>query len=331
MSERERYQLEIYLKEKVPIAEIAKKMNRCRATIYNEIKRGNITLLNSDLTTKMVYCADVAQNNFCNKQKNKGRPLKIGNDLSFVRFVETKIKERYSFYAILHLSDFKHYKTNVCERTLYNYYYNDIFLNLSPADLPYCKQRKKKKIKKRNVALHNIKVRSIEERPREILKRQEYGHWEMDTVVGGRNKKKHVLLVLTERMTREEIIKRIPDKKAESVIKALDKLERKLGKKRFRQKFKSITMDNGVEFSDWKNIEKKGRTITYYCHPFCSSERASNENQNRFIRRFVPKGSDIGNYTDKEIQAIEDFINNYPRELFGGLSSKEFLSQLKLE
>lgn len=331
LTEQERYKLEVYLKEKVPVTEIARKMNRCRQTIYNEIQRGTIELIDSNLKPYKQYCADVSQRKYEELEKNKGRPLKVGKDLQYIRYVEEKVKQHYSFYAVLHLPETKKQKTTLCERTLYNYYHDGIFLNLKPEDMPYKVKKKKKKFSKRGVALHNIKSRSIEERPKEVLDREEYGHWEMDTVVGGKKKSKKVLLVITERMTREEIIKKIPDKKMKSVVKALDRLERKMGKRRFRKKFKSITMDNGVEFLDWQGIEKGNRTITYYCHPFCSGERGSNENQNKLIRRFCPKGCDIADYSDAEIQYIEDFINTYPRRLFGGLSSRDFLIQKQLE
>ena len=60
----------------------------------------------------------------------------------------------------------------------------------------------------------------------------------------------------------------------------------------------------------------KQRTTVYYCHPYCSSERGSNENQNGFIRRFIPKGTAISRYTPGEIREIQDFINYYPRGIF---------------
>lgn len=331
MTERERYELEIYLKEKIPITEIAKKMKRCRQTIYNEIKRGTVELIDSNLIPYQQYCADVSQQKYEELEKNKGRPLKVGNDLQYIRYVEKKVKQHYSFYAVLHLPETKKYKTVLCERTLYNYYHDGIFLNLAPEDMPYKVKKQKKKFGKRKVALHNVKSRSIEKRPKEVLDREEYGHWEMDTVVGGKGKSKKVLLVLTERMTRQEKIVKLPDKKAQSVVRALNRMERKMGKRRFRKTFRSITMDNGVEFLDWQGIEKGNRTITYYCHPFCSGERGTNENQNKLIRRFCPKGCDIDDYSNKDIQYIEEFINMYPRRLFGGLSSRDFLLQKKLE
>lgn len=331
ITEKERYKIEVYYKENKSVPYIAEQLGRNKQTIYNEIKRGLVTLLNSDLTTRTEYLADYAQNNYEMLQSNKGRHLKIGNDLEYVKWIEEKVKEKYSFYALLHLPDNDKFKTNICETTLYNYYHGGVFLNLTKEDMPYKKSEKKKNDEKRKVALHNLKARSIEERPNIINERVTYGHWEMDTVVSGQKKGKNVLLVLTERLLREEIIIKIKNKKAESVVKALDRLERKMGKKRFRNKFKSITMDNGVEFLDCVGIEKDKRTITFYCHPFCSSERGSNENQNKLIRRHVPKGCSINDYSTKEIQYIENFINNYPRRMYQGKSVNQMKEYYQIE
>ena len=60
----------------------------------------------------------------------------------------------------------------------------------------------------------------------------------------------------------------------------------------------------------------KQRTKIYYAHPYSDGERGTNENINRMIRRFIPKGTDIGNITNKEIRRIENWINNYPRKIF---------------
>ena len=120
------------------------------------------------------------------------------------------------------------------------------------------------------------------------------------------------------------------DRTAKSVIRALDRYERKIGSPAFRGKFKTITCDNGMEFADWQSIErscrtKKNRTTVYFCHPYCSGERGTNENSNRFIRRWIPKGDDIGLYSKAEIQAIQDWMNHYPRRQFNGLSAADLV------
>lgn len=136
------------------------------------------------------------------------------------------------------------------------------------------------------------------------------------------------LLVLTERKTRQEIIRLMQDKTAASVVKAINGIERELGASRFRRIFQTITVDNGSEFQDFKGIEyspldKKERTVVYFCHPYSSYERGSNENQNKMIRRHYPKGYDFTNVTNKDIRKLEKWLNNYPREIFGYYSSAD--------
>lgn len=336
ITERQRYEIEAYLKAGLKPERIAELTGKCRATIYNEIKRGKCKQLTSELEEKEMYLADVAQRKYDNNKLNKGSSLKIGNDIKLCQFMEQKIKhEKYSPYAALQYIKNNHleFKTDICTKTLYNYIDKGIILNVNNKDLPM-KPTRKKKNEKKTVALKNIKGTSIEQRPEEILKRQEYGHWEMDTVIGGHKKKgKECLLVLSERMTREEIIRKIPNKKAESVIKALDALERTYGSRQFRETFKTITCDNGTEFLDFKNAEKSvltkiPRTKVYYCHPFSSWERGTNENCNKLIRRFIPKGAIMEDYSKEEIQKMQEWINHYPRKLLGGISSSEYKKRL---
>ena len=109
---------------------------------------------------------------------------------------------------------------------------------------------------------------------------------------------------------------------------ALDALERKCGAKRFRVIFKSITFDNGSEFSAAEELERSAvnktipRTKVYFCHPYSSWERGSNENANSMIRRRHPKGTDFSKVSAAEIAATEEWINNYPRKIFGYKSSE---------
>ena len=203
-----------------------------------------------------------------------------------------------------------------------------IFLNLSNQAFPVKKPGKNRTYKRtRSVALNNTKGRSIEERPPEIEKREGYGHREMDCVVG---RGRACLPALTERQSREEIVMKMAAKTQACVKQALDRLERKYRSK-YREKFQSITMDNGCEFLDMKGLEtsclndKNPRTICYYAHPYSAWERGSNENQNKLIRRFIPKGADIGKYTNAEIKRIEYWMNNYPRRMFGYKTAKDMV------
>lgn len=329
LNERERYKIEILLKEKMKPKDIAKRLGRTTRTIERERKRGTIILLNSDLTYRKEYCADVAQRDYIDLSKNKGPGLKIGKDHKLAKHIEKKIiEDKYSPDAVIGEIKQKNKKfdTTICTKTLYNYIEQGVFANISNKDLPIKRNKKKGKYNKVRIAHNNLKGTSIEERPKNIETREEYGHWEMDCVVGKRKGGGSSLLVLTERKFREQIIIKMPNQKQKSVIKALDKLEKQYGNK-FKEKFKTITVDNGVEFLDHKNIERsirnpeEKRTKIYYCHPYSSWERGSNENANRLIRRFIPKGTDIGKFTHEMIKFIEDWINNYPRRIFDYKSS----------
>lgn len=330
LTEYERYQIEILLKDKKTQTEIAELLKRNKSTISREIRRGLVTLRDGKTWENYtVYKADVAQRRYDEAKKNKAPDLKIGNDMDFVRFVEYWIKEmKYSPQAVLYKIQQENlsFKTNICRQTLYRYIYNGVFLNLTQKDLPYKKQHKKPEQKNR-IALKNLKGKPITKRPEEAESREIYGHWEIDTVVPGTNKGRACLLVLSERMTREEIIIKIPDKKSSSVIKALDRIEKKTGTRAFREKFKSITCDNGTEFLDHQQMEQSyrnkrlRRTAVYYCHPYSAWERGTNENQNRLIRRWTPKGASIEELTEKNIVFIQEWVNSYPRKIFNGRSS----------
>lgn len=93
--------------------------------------------------------------------------------------------------------------------------------------------------------------------------------------------------------------------------------------------FRSITVDNGSEFLNSADLERSVRSLgiqrtrIYYAHPFSAWERGSNENANKLIRRFIPKGTDIGKLKQKDIQRIEYWMNNYPRRIHGYKSAND--------
>ncbi|MCM1104638.1 MAG: IS30 family transposase [Clostridium sp.] len=286
--------------------------------------------MRTDLSVRNTYDAYVGQRVQDERAHNKGKPLKIGNDMQYVRKVEELILDhKYSPYACtVYISrNCPEIPTRVCTVTLYNYIYSGLFLHVTKNNLPYRKKRRRKPQTNTRMALNHRDGLSIEERPEEILSRKSAGHWEMDTVVSGKKKSRECLLVLTERKTRMELVYRMLDKRAASTVSVLDRLESRIGTDRFRGLFRTITTDNGVEFLDSdgmsNSLSGRRRTVTYYCHPYKSCERGSNENQNRLIRRWIPKGSDISKYTDQQIRDIQDWINDYPRKMFGGKSARE--------
>lgn len=332
ITEAERYKIEAWLQAKLTPKEIAALLDKSLATVYNEISRGLTEQLDSrTYTVRKVYLADVAHNKYLKNRENKGTNLKIGKDMKLVRYIEKEIKEnKRSPEAVIEYikSHNLQFDAQICYKTLYNYIDRGLFLGISNTDLPVKKETRKRTYHKVTVSLKNKTSRSIDERPEEIADRKEYGHWEMDTVQGGTGKGTACLLVLSERMTRKELIFKMSSKHAQNVVRVLNRLERKMGLQAFRRCFKTITVDNGTEFSDTKGMERHKRTVIYYCHPYSSWERGTNENINRMIRRFIPKGTSIDPYTDADIKRIEDWINNYPRGIHGFFSANEMCEKL---
>lgn len=269
--------------------------------------------------------------------KEKGRDLKIGKDHALARRLEELVMVQ-GFAPGAALAEIRNngevYDTVICENTLYNYIYRgDVFLQLTPDHL-HNKGRRHYAAKSKRQAARSSHGKSIETRPQEVKGRGSFGHWEMDSIMGCKGSKK-ALLVLTERRTRMGIVMLLEDHTAASVVKAINRLERRFGKL-FYKLFKSITVDNGCEFQDFEGIEaahrRKGkRTVVFFCHPYSAFERGSNENMNRLIRRFFPKGTSFDTVTPEEVRAAEKWVNSYPRKLLGWQSAatlfeKELLS-----
>lgn len=315
----DRLRLEVLKKAGHKPKEIAEILHFHVSTIYRELKRGEFEALNSDLTTETRYSPDIAQEYMNGVLIAKGADLKIGNEKEFAdRIEDIIINEGYSPAAALAKVKAEGIDFTVCVTTLYSYIDKGVFLNLTLKDLPE-KRKGEKRTKRKTTQKRATKGESIENRPEEIDTREKFGNWEMDTVVGARGVSKKSLLVLTERKTRKEIIFLLKEHTAAAVVKALDKLERKMGAK-FREIFKTITVDNGSEFADWEGMErskrtKKKRTKIYYCHPYSSWERGSNENQNKLVRRHIPKGVNFDDKTQGDVDNIAEWINNYPRRI----------------
>lgn len=305
----DRIRIEAYRKAGKSVAYIAAETGFSVSTIYRELKRGYYERMESDWRVSAAYSADIAQKDYDYKATAKGAQLKIGTDHELANYIERKIIEnRYSPAAVLGEIQEKGlcFQTRICVRTLYNYIDKQIFLLLTNKNLLYKGNRKRPYRKVQPVRAKKPLCASIEDRPENADLRREFGHWEMDTVIGKAKGSGQVLLVLTERLTRQEIILKLKHKTFADVVTALNRLERKYGR-RFPELFKTISVDNDSEFMDVAGMErscrtKKPRTKVYYCHPYSSWERGSNENANAIIRRFIPKGTPIESYSAKEVQ-----------------------------
>ena len=269
LNSSECYKLEVLLKSNMKVEETAKLLHSDKSTIYREIKRVTVEFRNSDWSVRKEYSAYYSLNIREELMSKTGCKLFYEKDSLLLIYIQSKLDEKYSPDAIS--GELRHQCiSTISTQTIYNY----ISLGLLES-VEYRKYSKQSKSKAR-IAYNNMRGRSIEERPFE-LKERVFGNWEMDTAVGKQGSKT-ALLVLTERVSRFEIIIKLRDKTQKSVMAALDKLEKE-HKDKFSLIFKSITVDNGVEFLDMAGLEKSvynklsKRTTIYYAHPYCSWER----------------------------------------------------------
>jgi IS30 family transposase len=342
ITERNRHEIALLYRNGHTSVQIAEELGFHRTSISREITRGLCPQLTgviswksnkSSKETKIIYDPILAQSKADALSHEKGRLFKIDNDKKFFDYVVEGLKVKgYSPEVIVGRARYEGIVFNdpSSVKTIYSWIYNGLIPGFTIEDLLYKKSKvaRAKRASKPKVAGNNIRGRSIEERTKAINERLEFGNWEGDLVVGSG---RAALFTLTERMTRQEIIFKIPNKKQVEVVKCIDMLEKLYGKA-FKEIFKSITFDNGSEFVNQKLLErsydrrvKKPRLTVYYAHPYCSFERGTNENCNRMIRRFIPKGTDIGKFSNAEIRDIQNRINAYPRGIFGFRTSDEVL------
>ena len=312
LEETDRYKLERWLKEKLTISEISNRLEVHPKTIRREIARGTLTLLDTNLLDYECYKADYAQRIHDTSVSLRGRKrMKVSDSL--IIHIRDKLRNKYSPDAIIGEAVRDNlFEVLMCTKTLYNW--------LQSGYISGFKLIKRTGVKrKRQVGLKNPTAKRIYERPAEANERV-HGHWEMDTVLGGKGHKS-CLLVLTERHSRTELMYRLKSRSQECVQEVFDRLERRY-KGRFIKMFKSFTCDNGSEFLDSKSLERSclhesKRTDIYYAHPNSAYERGSNENANKLIRKFIKKGEDIGKLPVAYIKRVEKWINDYPRRIFG--------------
>ena len=332
----ERFYIEVQLRQGAKVREIAEALGRPRETIYREIARGKcIQKSQNDFEEySYVYLSDYSQLQADRKQSRKGRELKIGHDHELAARIEELILEQHhspnATMAAIRKSGFPRERL-ISPRTLYSYIKAGV-LNVTVEDLP---MRGKRRVKKANGDYRhsqpNLTGRSIEQRPRSVWKREEFGHWEGDLIVGKQGTRA-VVLTLVERRTRKLIACKLPNRKRRSVESAFDDLEREWGM-RFKDVFKSVTFDNGCEFEGHEVLERScleegaQRTFIYYAHPYCSSERGTNECCNGFLRRRIPKSCDIGQYSRKYVEESVAWVNSYPRaKLMAQYGADEYLT-----
>ncbi|PIO82097.1 IS30 family transposase [Pediococcus damnosus] len=320
----ERGMIQTLNRQNVPVREIARELHRSPSTISRELHRGTVKQRDTNYLFFTNYYADAGQaiyeknHSHCHS-KGLLRPCKF-----FFNLLTKALKKHFRSAGVdgfVHQFQAK-YPRFKCPSTptVYRYIDRDL-LDVKNSDLPK-KLRRRVKGKHKH-SRHNKKIlgTSIEERPKSVTERTAFGNWEGDLVKGRRVASEPALLTLTERMSRFEIIIKLPDYHAQTCLDALQKVI-----DQYPGWFKSITFDNGSEFSKLTQI--KGTKI-YFAHPFSPWERGSNENTNGLIREYIPKGRSLKQFTEAQIHQVQNAINDKPRKILHCLSAKAFSKTLR--
>ena len=295
LSASERGEISAYLKMGKNPSEIARLLGRHRSTISREIKRGSVSQVqdkNGKRVYSTVYFPDSGQRVYeTNRRKSAYHKLSYCSR-TFFKELEKALKTKprcHSVDSFVQIYREKHpLEVIPSTKTVYRYI-KDGLLRVKPIDLPKMVSiRKRSKVTPK--ATKKILGKSIEERPECINDRSEFGHWEIDLMLG--------------KKTRGEAVK-LANKQAETINRAVKSLLS-------QSPIRSITSDNGSEFSSLSDL--KGVEV-YFAHPYASHERGTNENFNGLLREFLPKGVSLNSLTTEELNHYVSAINDRPRRL----------------
>lgn len=328
LTEHDRHYIQVGLKRNRSVRQIAADLGKSYSAVYREIRLGkHMQWIGYGYAE--VYTWEYGQLRHDRACAKRGPKLKIGRDHATARNIERKIREGYSPYAAcIALKAEGKLHTDISWRTLYRYIYDGV-LDVSEDDLRYghYKIDRKEDFEKRR-DMPRTQGKSIEKRPRSVLRRQELGHWEGDLIVSA-HPGHAAVFTLVERKTRFLIATLVKDKRQRTIARALDEIEARYGDA-FPMLFRSLTLDNGIEFRNTEMLlasalpDRESRFgDVYYAHPYCSSERGSNELANRLVRWEFPKGTNFDEVTQEELDRHIAWLNSYPRKKLGGRSAQQ--------
>jgi IS30 family transposase len=300
LTKEQRYQIEAYVKAGKQQKWIAEELGVSNSTISRELKR-NKSKRGKYIARIAIEYSQERKERFCYRRK-------------FTKSVERRVRsylenEQWSPEQIVGYCKKENIEMVSVER-IYQYIRND---RLHGGEL-YKHLRHKLKHRKRPVNDSKVRIKdrvSIEQRPEKVNNREEFGHFEMDLVVGKNNK--GAILTITERKTGHLICRHLPGgKNARQVAKAV--IEELLP---FKEHVHSITTDNGLEFAEHKAIAKKLDATIYFTHPYCSWEKGQIEYCNKLLRQYIPKHEIINEVNTMNLKQIQMKINRRPRKKLG--------------
>jgi transposase, IS30 family len=304
LSAEQRYEISTLKKIGMGPTEIMLHSGIDKSVVSRELKRNS---------KNGVYDAARAQK-FAEGRRRRGL-TKVKGSLKVA--VDQMLEQQYSPEQISGRLDLED-KPGASPECLYQYIYRDrkqggeLYKNLR---FSHKKRRKRLSRKDKRGIIPNKTM--IDERPQEVEQRLRIGDWEGDTIIGKGHQGAAVTLV--ERVTKYTLIERVETKTAQAVEEAIVRMFEKC-----TLPVKTITFDNGTEFTNHQQIAHKTQSAVYFAHPYHSWERGLNENTNGLIRQYIPKAQNIKELSEHDCKNVQDKLNNRPRKALGFLSPIEF-------
>lgn len=277
------------LKNMKSIREISKILNCSHSSISREIKRNS---------KNGIYNPAIAEKLSKERSKNCGSKGKLTLELK--EEISKRLKKHHSPEQISGRLIKEKYISKLSFKSIYNWISKGLIPKISKLNL-----RRKGKRSKESETRGKIGGSNISKRPLKVELRKELGHWEGDTILGeGR------ILTLVERVSRFTYIFKLEGKVSESVKEKIKKLRKMLPKKLL----KSITFDNGKEFSKHRGINLETLIEIYFANPGNPHERGTNENTNGLLREYFPKGRNLKKVDNTELSEVLLELNTRPRK-----------------
>lgn len=284
---------------------IARELCRPASTVSREIKRNG---------GYDQYRAIVAENQAWDRAR-RPKLCKLACNRSLARTVSRKLQLNWSPEQIAGWLKRKHRKNGSCyvsHETIYRSLFVQARGVLKKELMQYLRTkrtiRRSRHASLKRDGLGQIKdAISIRDRPAAVEDRAVPGHWEGDLIGGSRNS---YIASLVERHSRYVMLVKVPNKDTQSVVSALIKQSQKLP----RELYKSLTWDRGKELADHQRFTLATNIDVYFCDPQSPWQRGSNENTNRLLRQYLPKGTDLSVHSQVHLNKIARQLNERPRK-----------------
>jgi len=309
----ERTEISILLGKRYSATDIATAIGRHPSTVYREIKRNTVT---------GIYQSRKADHKaYVRRKYAKYQCMSIISNMKLREYIDKCLLERdWSPEQIAGRIAKETGMQPVSSPTIYKYI-RSVYGRQLEHELDLAKNKRTKRHQRKVTKLEGRVF--IDARPEAVSMRQQYGHWEADFIVSGKPYGTSSLLVLHERVSRYTIIRQLDGRTIREVEDALADMTRSIGP------FKTLTIDNDIAFARHFRLSELVGAPVFFTHPYHSWEKGGVENANRLIRRYIPKGCDIAQFTKAEVQAVQDWMNGLPRKILDYETSNELYASYR--